>query len=235
MADDYDYEHVKTFPTYGSKLQELERFSNISYNTNDPIAMWCMKNIHSHGKFFFIDLCITLNKYFQYYDKLKPVDSKHCEYLSYWLNNKSKLHNALPLYKNILDGDNSLNIFDKRIPNIDACKSKLVNLSNEVVKNINKLNNLNEQYLFLITKHKIGWSTHDELCSYAEKFAELYNSAIMECFKDFNNKYCKELIEFKVRFNKYKSFTDTCTLIQPLRSIPGAMSQELDAIKNIRI
>ncbi|VUZ99234.1 PIR protein [Plasmodium vivax] len=231
MADDYEYEHVKTFPTYASKLDELEHFSDIKYNTNDPIAKRCTTNADSFGGFFFIDLCITLNKYFQYYDHLKPVDSKHCEYLSYWLNKKSKLHNAFPLYKKILDGDRSLNIFDETIPNIETYKSKLGNLSNEVVKNINTLNNLNEQYLFLITKHKIGESTHDKLCGYAEKFAEIYNSAIRDCFINFNNKYCKELIEFKVRFNKYKSFTDTCHLVQPLSSIPGANFQELEAIK----
>ncbi|KMZ77624.1 hypothetical protein PVIIG_01592 [Plasmodium vivax India VII] len=231
MADDYEYEHVKTFPTYASKLKELEHFSNISYNTNDPIATRCRTNANSFGGFIFIDLCITLNKYFKYYDHLKPVDSKHCEYLSYWLNKKSKLHNAVSLYKKILNGDSSLNIFDRTIPNIDEYKSKLVNLSDEVVKNINTLNNLNEQYLFLITKHKIGESTHDKLCGYAEKFAEIYNSAIRDCFINFNNKYCKELIEFKVRFNKYKSFTDTCHLVQPLSSIPGANFQELEAIK----
>ncbi|KMZ84782.1 hypothetical protein PVBG_00562 [Plasmodium vivax Brazil I] len=225
------YEHVKTFPTYRSKLEELERFSDIKYHTNDPIATRCKTNANSLEAFFFTDLCITLNKYFKYYDHLKPVDSKHCEYLSYWLNKKSKLHNAFPLYKKILDGDRSLNIFDETIPNIETYKSKLGNLSNEVVKNIDTLNDLNEQYLFLITKRKIGESTHDQLCGYAEKFAVIYNSAIRDCFINFNNKYCKELIEFKVRFNKYKSFTDTCHLVQPLSSIPGANFQELEAIK----
>ncbi|GAW83895.1 hypothetical protein, conserved [Plasmodium gonderi] len=227
------FRHVKTFPTYKSKLEEIERFSSISYYTTDPIATSCKSNGEAYViPILFTDLCIKLNKYFHYYTNLKAIDSKHYEYINYWLNKKKKVANGNVLYEKILSGDKSLNILYNSVsPLNDEYQSKFHHLSDEVVRKIDILNELNEQYLFFITKKKIGETFHTDLCDYLRKFANKYNEEVRKCFNNFDNKYCKELIEFKIRYNKYANYIKTCDNINPLTSIPGAQDYELAALK----
>ncbi|GAW82034.1 variable surface protein [Plasmodium gonderi] len=224
------YDHVKTFPTYASKFKELDIFSDIKFVTNDPIVKTCKEKAKQPEGFFFIDLCTRLNKYFDYFSTLKPLDSKHCEYINFWLNDKLKSYNELNLYRRILNHDISLDIFDTRIEDILKYKSKLGVLSNDVVEKINILNKLNEQYLFFLTKKEIGRTVDSELCEHAKKFAEIYNKAIDEC-SNYNNKYCKALIEFKVKYDKHNGFTRTCPNVQDLTIIPGTRNYELEILR----
>ncbi|GAW79397.1 hypothetical protein, conserved [Plasmodium gonderi] len=230
MADDYDYEHVKTFPTYASKLNDVDHFSGIQFRTNDPIVNRCKEKAKSNENFYYIMLCATLNKYFKYYSHLNPVDSKHCEYINFWLNKKSQYDNSFNIYKRIINHDKSLDIFDPSIKDIQEYESKLGVLSNEVVRKINTIYKLNEQYLFFLTKKEIGQTAKVILCDHAKKFAEIYNEAIGEC-SNYNNKYCKALIEFKVKYDKHKEFTKTCQEVKDVKIIPGTESYELEILR----
>ncbi|SBT58431.1 PIR Superfamily Protein [Plasmodium ovale wallikeri] len=229
MADSYEYEHVKNFLSYKSILESFGHDFSVD-PTNDPIITKCRKNVSAEvvQRFFFTDLCIKINKYLKHFSDLKENIHEHCEYLNYYLNGKYKNNKDVLLYKNALDPNDPWNIFDDTISNVSKYKSKIYNLEEDVFDKIDTLYKLIEQYIFFITRTKQP-DMRDHFCKYAEGFANLYNTAIDECYNEYDNKYCRELKEYRNKYITQEKFIKTCKNVQSLKPSPESNSSEVSA------
>ncbi|SBS90270.1 PIR Superfamily Protein [Plasmodium ovale curtisi] len=226
MADSYEYEKVKDFLSYKAKFDSFEyKFSD--FIISDPIVMKCRENksLDVTKRFFLTDLCVKVNKYLKYFSDLNKNSVEHCEYLNYYLNGKYKNNKDVLLYQNALDPQDPWNIFDDSISNISKYKSKIYHLEEDVFEKIDTLYKLIEQYIFFITRTKQP-DMRDNFCKYAEGFANVYNTAIDECYNEYNNKYCRELKEYRNKYSTQEEFIKTCQNVQSLKPSPEQNSSE---------
>ncbi|SBT59447.1 PIR Superfamily Protein [Plasmodium ovale wallikeri] len=224
------YANVHSFPIYKTELKRLE--PNFSFlQTNDPIAAKCGEKLSAWGSKTFLSnyLCIQLNKYFEYYSKVDQSKTLHCEYLNYWLNDKIRKNPIESIYKNIIDPKTSSNIFHDNISHIKEYKSKLHKLEDDVFEKIDILNKLNEEYILFITKEARSNVSRNEVCAHSGEFVNIFNTAIIKCYDQYDKKYCKELEVFRDKYNTYAEFIKTCPNIESLKSPSKEYNSEISS------
>ncbi|SBT84132.1 PIR protein [Plasmodium ovale] len=228
MADSYEYEHVKNFLSYKSILESFGHDFSVD-PTNDPIIAKCRNNVSVDvvKRFFFTDLCIKINKYLKHFNDLKQNIHEHCEYLNYYLNDKYNNNSDNFLYKNALDPKDPLNMFDASISNISEYKCKLYHIKEDVFKNIHILNKLNEEYILFITKKARNDVGHNDVCNNARNFANIFKTAIIKCYDNYDNNYCKELKAYRKKYNIYAEYINTCSDVPSLKLPPEPNTLEV--------
>ncbi|CAG9483609.1 unnamed protein product [Plasmodium vivax] len=244
MVDNYSYEYVKDFPSYRSVLNNIDFFTkriehkdhkghvyhieqdDDVYKRVTASEVKCKEKRASreHG---FTDLCKQINKYLAYYSNHDQYKSKHYEYLNYWLNQNIKgTQNYNNSYGKILSNPHSIDISKNPDENKDKYKSKIHTLNSNVYKNIEALEKLNEYFHDFVTKKDTGKYVASELCEDANKFVKLYNEEVNKCIPNFENKYCKALLEYRVKYNTQYKFTNRCPNLAYLTTIPGTERYE---------
>ncbi|VUZ99718.1 PIR protein [Plasmodium vivax] len=243
MVDKYDYDHVKGFPSYRSVLDNVEFFTNPIEHKDlrghvyhieqdgDVIKKVTESEAKCKGKYAYGDseftkLCKKINKYLAYYSNHDKLKSKHFEYLNYWLNQKSKGTQNQHIYQNILNHNYSIDTSNNANENKDTYKSKIHTLKSDVYENIGKLDTMNEHYFDFVTKKDSGRYDANKLCEDAKKFVKLYNEEVNKCIPNFENKYCKALLEYRVKYNTQYKFTNRCPNLAYLTTIPGTERYE---------
>ncbi|KMZ79354.1 hypothetical protein PVIIG_06000 [Plasmodium vivax India VII] len=239
MGDNYDYAHVIIFPLYRSVLENIDFFTKpIKHQDqrghvyhieqdDDVIKRIKASEIKCKGNSVYrgtdySDMCKKINKYLAYYSNHDKLKSKHFEYLNYWLNQKSKGTQNQHIYQNILNHTYSVDTSNNVSENKDTYKSKIRTLDSNVYKNIEALDKLNEHYLDFVTKKDSGKYDANKLCEDAKKFVELYNDEVnKKCISNYDSKYCKALIEYRVKYNTQYKFTNRCEDVKYLMEIPG--------------
>ncbi|SBT57394.1 PIR Superfamily Protein [Plasmodium ovale wallikeri] len=217
MKDSYEYGLVKKFHEYKHKLEELGKNINVNVE-NDDIVTKCKQNadIKLHNGFNNTQLCIQLNKYIKYHSDKKVMEVP-CLYLNYWLNNKRIENPTNEVYKKILNEGILFKIFNNSIINMEEYVSRLNNIPDEITKRIGTLLKLDEEYNSFV--HNKLTSYYRYYCDNANKFANIYNKAIDECFDKPFNRYCKEIKILKEKFQYHKP-KEWCSYLPDLKQEP---------------
>lgn len=221
---------MHSFPIYKTQLNKLEPDFNVLL-TDDPIVTKCREKlgVSTNSNFLSNYLCIQLNKYFKLYSNVDKSETLHCEYLNYWLNDKIRKNPTESIYKNIIESKTSWNIFQDINSHASDYKSKLKKLNDVIFNNIDILNNLNEEYILFITKKARNDVDHGNVCKHADNFANLFNTAIIKCYDQYDKKYCKELEVFRNKYNTYAEFIKTCPNIESLKSPSKEYNSEISS------
>lgn len=88
---------------------------------------------------------------------------------------------------------------------------------------------MNEEYILFITKKARNDVDHGNVCKHADNFANLFNTAIIKCYDQYDKKYCKELEVFRNKYNTYAEFIKTCPNIESLKSPSKEYNSEISS------
>ncbi|SBT54865.1 PIR Superfamily Protein [Plasmodium ovale wallikeri] len=203
---EYDYSVVTKFPISKALFDNIKNDKKNYYNS------YCHDAIrdYPYDPTNFMKDCLFFVKGIMYLDSnmgsqtfIQETDismQDHCKYLTYRLN--YELENISKYPKHLLELYNNLKSkIIEMISKLNICSQELKELDKIVLKNIQVLDDFNENIIKLTYNFP---NTTKESCAYAKKCVEIYEKNMRYCYSNMNSSFCTELTKFGKIYNKYE-------------------------------
>ncbi|KMZ90596.1 hypothetical protein PVMG_05743 [Plasmodium vivax Mauritania I] len=209
-----DYNYVSLCEELRNEIQGYSQDESHLYDE------WCNDIKSQYEKYIDLNNKYTCQQvmYILYFISTDPIslyNDDKCKYLYYWiyqalLQNNKNYDMALKLYRIFLKKFFSFDI------ELHTCKSY-----EDVSKNIilEESAELTELYVTINNNGK----TFD--CGCAQNCSQLYNVYVKECDNNFDNDYCRELENFKLKYEEKMKSINACEGAQKI--LPSAIKNDL--------
>ncbi|CAG9473049.1 unnamed protein product [Plasmodium vivax] len=217
MSYKTQYDSLSLCGEYKSKINYYSAVDNPLYDN------WCddiFTLYNRYSNFKERHTCRQVMHYLSFISShyISTYGANGCKFLYYWINNylldkKENYDESFKLYKKFVD------IHEKNISDPHIC-NRYTEDTNKIT--LEKTAKLTELYDTINNDNKI----FDCVC--AKKCSDLYIEYVKECNNNYDHDYCRELENFKQKYDKNMASLGTCIDIPNI--LPSAIKHELHLI-----